>query len=1390
MSAVLEKMSRRGASWIYVFSICVCISPSQHAANNCNGPLLSVLPQSSFKGSSAASNSQLPHFAKLNRREGQGGWTPERSDRQPWLQLDLREKMQVTAIATQGRSGSSDWVTSYVLFFSDCGLVWKQYGQDEDTATFPGNTNSEGVVLHKLVHSITARFLRFVPLDWSSIGWIGLRVEAHGCVYKSDVADFDGRSALLYRFNQKSQSTVKDVISFRFKSHGAYGVLVHGEGHRGDYLTLELYHGSLVLHLNLDDAQLYPSSGNVSVGIGSLLDDQLWHSVLVKRSNKQINLTVDGHTRHLSTTGVEVSLEVDYELSFGGIPIPGKPGSFLRKNFRGCIENLYYNGVNIINLAKRRKLQIHSVGNVTFSCSEAHPQMVSSTFLSSSSSYLYLPLEPPGVWGLELHFHFRTWNQAGLLFCTSCGSQHLVFYISSGQLHLTVHGSSEGNTNISIDLNVSDGLWHSVILSCRDLKVSLVLDNGPASAIAVQRSEDSVNGVYFGGCPKYSAGCKNPTVSFQGCMRHIVLNNQPINLTRVQQGLLGNHSHIKFDVCGIRDRCLPNFCEHDGRCVQSWDTFYCDCSGTGYTGETCHNSIYEASCEAHRQMESKSGYFYIDPDGSGPLTATLVYCNMTEDAVWTVVGHRNGGHGNQRVAGSTPQKPYIMSFNYTASLEQLHTLIGRSKHCQQEVVFRCRKSRLFNTWDGTPLSWWLDRRGRKQTYWGGSEPAVQQCSCSLEENCIDMNYFCNCDADSHSWVNDTGLLSYKDHLPLTEIVIGDTNRTGSAAVYSVGSLHCSGDRFLWNAASFYAGSSSLLFRTFEAELSADISLYFKTTSSFGVLLENLGAGDFITLKMISPSAVTFTYDVGNGPVVLTVTSPVPLNDRQWHYVRAERNLKEASLQVDRLPLNTLEAPSEGHYRLQLKSQLFVGGSASGESSFLGCIRALTLNGVTLDLEEGAKVTPGVTPGCPGHCSGSSSVCHNRGRCMENTGGYVCDCTHSAYAGPHCRKEVSMSFERGSSVTFSFQMSFPVIHNRERAGQSPVRQPIRSSSSAIYAHNSESRENVALSFLTMHAPAMLLCAGTYHHQYLAIILANNGSLQIWYRLNREKRAEVFGPNALSLADGQLHRVHVRREGRDLNIQIDKGIVQKYNLSSDTKMNTLRSLTLGKLTSTSAGRGGLDEEVLWAGSRGFIGCLSSVRFNHLTPLKAAILNRDSSLVRVLGNPVESNCGALADSTTSQSISDHSEHGDSGTDRLKKTKPSDSAVIGGLVTAVVLILLCASATTSCVLYRRCNSTHPQEKSSTSQKNDPTHSLEHSYQTGLEHSYQTGLEHSYTAGLEHSYTAGLEHSYTAGLEHSYTAGLEHSYTAGLEHSYTADLDLNLDLHRSVRHNRKEYYI
>lgn len=53
----------------------------------------------------------------------------------------------------------------------------------------------------------------------------------------------------------------------------------------------------------------------------------------------------------------------------------------------------------------------------------------------------------------------------------------------------------------------------------------------------------------------------------------------------------------------------------------------------------------------------------------------------------------------------------------------------------------------------------------------------------------------------------------------------------------------------WNAASFHTEASYLHFPTFHAEISADISFFFKTTAVSGVFLENLGIKDFIRVEI-------------------------------------------------------------------------------------------------------------------------------------------------------------------------------------------------------------------------------------------------------------------------------------------------------------------------------------------------------------------------------------------------------------------------------------------------------------------------------------------------------------------------------------------------------------
>ncbi|XP_074261053.1 contactin-associated protein-like 4 isoform X3 [Saimiri boliviensis] len=1216
---------------------------------DCDDPLVSALPQTSFSSSSELSSSHGPGFARLNRRDGAGGWSPLVSNKYQWLQIDLGERMEVTAVATQGGYGSSNWVTSYLLMFSDSGWNWKQYRQEDSIWGFSGNANADSVVYYRLQPSIKARFLRFIPLEWNPKGRIGMRIEVFGCAYRSEVVDLDGKSFLLYRFDQKSLSPIKDIISLKFKTMQSDGVLLHREGPNGDHITLQLRKGRLFLLINSGEAKLPSTSTLVNLTLGSLLDDQHWHSVLIQRLGKLINFTVDEHRHHFHAQGEFSFLNLDDEISFGGIPAAGKSVSFPQRNFHGCLENLYYNGVNIIDSAKQQKPQIIAMGNVSFSCSQ--PQSMPVTFLSSRS-YLALP-DFSGEEEVSATFQFRTWNKAGLLLFSELQlvSGGILLLLSDGKLKLNLYQPGKLPSDITAGVGLNDGQWHSVSLSAKKNHLSVAVDGHMVSATPLLGPEQIYSGgtYYFGGCPDKSFGskCRSPLGGFQGCMRLISISGKVVDLILIQQGSLGNFSDLQIDSCGISDRCLPNYCEHGGECSQSWSTFHCNCTDTGYRGATCHNSIYEQSCEAYKHRGNASGFYYIDSDGSGPLEPFLLYCNMTETA-WTIIQHN--GSDLTRVRNTHPENPYAGFFEYVASMEQLQATINRAEHCEQELTYYCKKSRLVNKQDGTPLSWWIGRTNETQTYWGGSSPDLQKCTCGLEGNCIDSQYYCNCDADWNEWTNDTGLLSYKEHLPVTKIVITDTGRPHSEAAYKLGPLLCRGDRSFWNSASFDTEASYLHFPTFHGELSADVSFFFKTTASSGVFLENLGITDFIRIELRSPTVVTFSFDVGNGPFEISVQSPTHFNDNQWHHVRVERNMKEASIQVDQLTPETQPAPADGHVLLQLNSQLFVGGTATRQRGFLGCIRSLQLNGMTLDLEERAQVTPEVQPGCRGHCSSYGKLCRNGGKCRERPIGFFCDCTFSAYTGPFCSNEISAYFGSGSSVIYNFQENYLLSKNSS------------SHAASFHGDTKLSREMIKFSFRTTRTPSLLLFVSSFYKEYLSIIIAKNGSLQIRYKLNRSQEPDVVNFDFKNMADGQLHHIMINREEGVVFIEIDDNTRREVHLASGTEFSTVKSLVLGRILEHSD----VDQETALAGAQGFTGCLSAVQLSHVAPLKAALYPSHPDPVTVTGHVTESSCVAQAgtDATSRERTHSFADHSGTIDDRepLANAIKSDSAVIGG--------------------------------------------------------------------------------------------------------------------------------
>uniref|UniRef100_A0A8C1W409 Contactin associated protein like 3 n=1 Tax=Cyprinus carpio TaxID=7962 RepID=A0A8C1W409_CYPCA len=1091
----------------------------------------------SFTSSSELSNSHGPGFAKLNRRDGAGGWSPLDSNKYQWLEIKLEQRTEITAIATQGRYGSSDWVTRYLLMFSDTGHNWRPYRQEDSIGAFSGNSNADSVVMYKLQQPVIAQYVRILPLDWNPNGRIGLRLEAYGCQYKSDVVGFDGSAHLLFRPDPSVTPANRDVLSMNFKTLLNSGTLVHMEERSGHTLTLELFRGKLLLQLRKgrgSSADFHPL-----VSLGSLLDDQHWHHVRVERVRGLVNFTVDKNTQQ-----------------------------FQLRNFHGCLENVLYNDIS---------------GNVSFTCTESIDVPV--TF-ASPGSFLALPWVSGGE-SASVSLQFRTWNRAGLLmtFDLQHNAGTLWLYLSEARARLQIHKTGRIMTDITAGASLNDGQWHSLELAVRRGRLTVTLDRTDSSTASTSFPVAPDSQLFLGGCPETEhSSCRNPFSVFQGCMRLIRTDAALVDLIRVQQMLFGNFSDLQMDMCGIVDRCSPSRCEHGGRCSQSWSTFHCNCSATGYSGATCHSSIYEASCEAYKHKGNTSGFYYIDVDGSGPIKPQLIYCNISG-------------------------KSHAANPKFKLS-EQLIDFF---------FFFFCKTVEMVkDQGDGAPFSWWVGQSGEAHMYWGGAVPGSQQCACGLQENCVHPEHFCNCDADSKEWSNDSGLLSHKEHLPVRALTVGDINRSGSEAAYRVGPLQCYGDNSFWNAAYFNKETSYLHFPTFHGELSADISFLFKTSSSSGVFLENLGIKDFIRIEL----SCKYQLD-----------SQVPM---------------------------TVQIQPPAH--LAMKNSISARGTASRQKGFLGCIRSLKLNGKTLDLEERAEITPGVTPGCPGHCSSYGDLCQNHGSCVEDHSGFTCDCSLSPFTGTFCHKDVSAFFKPGTSVTYTFKEPYELNRN------------VSAQSSSIYSDLTLKGENVSLSFRTSQAPALLLYVSSYYREFLAVLLNRNGHLDVRYKLQHNRDAEVFRASGRNLANGLLHRVSVQR-------------LETKTFPLNTQMHLFLSAESGEV----------DPEIARLNALGFTGCLSVVQFNSISPLKAALLYPDTSPVIVTGPLSESSCGSSLHTNpyaaeTTHSLTDHVGSVNTG-EPIVNAINSDSALIGGVIAIVIFVSLAALAALARFLYRRKETFQPQE-------------------------------------------------------------------------------------------------
>lgn len=201
--------------------------------------------------------------------------------------------------------------------------------------------------------------------------------------------------------------------------------------------------------------------------------------------------------------------------------------------------------------------------------------------------------------------------------------------------------------------------------------------------------------------------------------------------------------------------------------------------------------------------------------------------------------------------------------------------------------------------------------------------------------------------------------------------------------------------------------------------------------------------------------------------------------------------------------------------------MVLGATIDYRDGFVGCIRALLLNGQLIDLKSYAnRGLYGVSSDCHGRCD--SSPCLNNGTCYERYDGYTCDCRWSAFKGPICADgKHFIKFTQRASISFMvFLFQFIEIGVN-----------LRSSSSVKYdflgSWRSTIAENIRVGFTTTNPHGFLLgFSSNITGEYLTLMISNSGHLRVVFDFGFERQEIIYPGKHFGL--GQYHDIRFSRK----------------------------------------------------------------------------------------------------------------------------------------------------------------------------------------------------------------------------------------------------------------------
>ncbi|XP_023246980.1 neurexin-1 isoform X2 [Copidosoma floridanum] len=951
-------------------------------------------------------------------------------------------------------------------------------------------------------------------------------------------AAFKGTEYLTIDLNKGSPVlSTQEGVFFQFKTRQPNGLLFYSR-HGQDHLAVSLRDGgvSVAMVLSKGRLELHIKPARIR------FDDNQWHTVAVNRIVQEISpvtnfcrltATVDKfYAGHGHTAGSFTRLASE-RLFVGGGLVDAKElsvqtqGSKGTLNFIGCMRKVEFHAektrLDLIQATLSGTPGAAAWGKIVFQCKE--PRSSDSVTFTTRDSHLVLPPWKTAESG-SISFKIRTNEPNGLVMYSRSGSTTrsdlFAFEILDGFLYLHMD-LGEGPVKVrASEKPIDDSTWHEITLRRVLREGRVVVDESPVEfrPPGDQTQLDLDGLLYIGGVGAPFAPLTVPPVlwtgslrqGYVGCMRDLVINGQPIDIAGYAQqqdsGAVRPACHAQGAHCNSRP------CMHSGRCVEGWNRYHCDCTGTAFTGATCGKD---------------ASTLYLN--GSQQMTALMPEDSKTQ-AEEVVVRFK-----------TTRPRGLLLATSLENSVDRLQISLedGAAKvliHIdQQEKTLVVGQGLNDDQWHTLRFS----RRANIATFRVDEEKEKRDdsifCMNDLEFKTMHVGGYLNSGEEVPHFVGALQQIWFNGY-PYLEIARSagthQTAHQGLTPIIRVTGTFGKRNHPVHHPVTFTSKHTFVGLPVLKAYVETNIYLQFKTREANGLILYNAGRErDFIAVELVN-GHVYYTFDLGDGPVRLRDSTKSKLNDGQWHAISIARPApRRHALAVDD---HVAVANSPGNNEnLDLDGILYIGGVEKAQylqlpnpivsrHGFEGCLASLDLSGESPDLISDAVIPSSlVESGCDAYANlhpgkkCTHDMCANHGTCVQQWNSYTCDCDMTSFAGPTCADEaVSYEFraERGL-ITYTFP---------------PDRRP------------EMKRDTLAVGFITTVNDAVLLrIESASSTDYLEIKIVEGNVFAVYNIGSNDHPIDEIG---MKVNDNQYHVIRFTRSGANSTLQVDD-----YNLQSN-------------------------------------------------------------------------------------------------------------------------------------------------------------------------------------------------------------------------------------------------